>query len=270
MKSTNNVSHYHYIPLALDKVIKILGWTLETTTEDTDTFYTPIDRQGLRHSAIKLDYNEPGTLICIYPGYAHSQGTKQITKTFGCTKLAKHQFERFATILRDNNMLAERTILVEAQPGDEIWGELVHGGNYMRITRADGLVIDTIYLGRDREFHGDRVVLTAKTYSTVSDSASDVHMDAYDDLIMEPTDMMPGLLASVLADYAIGRVHVFGVIDGPLNASQSVCWGDDGRKCYHEAPEGFIGQFTPPFPQASHNFIVSQTNGAIKVEMHAL
>lgn len=256
-------SQLHYVPLAADKVAGILGWGFNESA-DGDTYL--IDKDGVSHWTLKMLGEDRGAIVDIMPGQCRSRGAKQIARVFGDTALAGHQKARIMQALTDLGILVTRTVLVEAEQGDEIWGTAVTSHTDIRIERADGLVINTMDVDDSRPFKGEVVKLTTKTYETISDAVWN-DPDAYDEAFAGIIQVMPGMLQEILQSKAIGNVHVWGVLDGPLATSQTVMCRDHP---YHVAPAGFIGQFAVPGRAAVWNFIASQVNGRIVFERHAL
>lgn len=273
------VSHEHVIPRSKDEIAAELGWTVRTEyDEEYDlTDHALIDANGNAHDAWELQGSNPGTLISMCPGYveqtpgaertpnADQFANQAILQTYGDTFLTDGQRDEIETDLGAASYLVERTVLVEAAGSDEVWGVAQYSGAYLRITRADGLVINT-WNKDDSEFPAEqgRVPLAAKTYRTVASEVEDD--EEFAPAISE--DLTATMLDSLLSQKAIGRVGIWGVLSGPLMTSQSVCFRD--KKPYHVAPEGFIGQFVPPTAEAVFNFIVTEVDGKIDFTQHAL
>ena len=253
----------HYVQLPVANVAAILGWGVRAD-DDGDT--SIIDKDGESHWALPVLGDDAGTVISIIPGLCTSRGAKQIARTFGDVALSTHHRDRIESILERLGLLTSRTVLVEAQSGDEIWGSVVNSATGMRIAPVDGRIVNTMDQSDARPFRGETILLTAKTYQTISDAVWD-DPDAYDLAFEGVIECMPGMLARLLQAKAVGNVHVWGVIDGPLMTSQSVCFQD---KPYHVAPEGFIGQFAPPGRSAYCNYIASVKDGHVVITSHAL
>lgn len=257
------VARTHYVQLPVEKIAAILGWGLRLDTQDPHL----VDNDGHLHWTLPMPGEDEGTIISLLPGHCMSRGAKQISNTFGDVALSTYQRDRIESILDRLGLLTTRTILVEAQHGDEIWGSVVTSATGMRVARVDGKVVNTMDQSDRRPFRGKPVLLTAKTYRTISDAVWDDDAAAYGAAFEGVIECMPGMLASILQAKAVGDVHVWGVVDGPLMTSQSVC---SLPKPYHVAPEGFIGQFAPPGRSAWCNYIASETDGRITVSVHAL
>lgn len=257
------IGQNHYVQLPADKIAGILGWGIDT--EDGETHL--IDKDQNMHFAIDVRGEDRGTIVDISPGESTTRGAKQFARVFGETRLAGYQRDRIERALEGLGILVKRTVLVEAKPGDEIWGSVVASQVDLRVERADGFVVNTMDTSDARPFRGKRIELTAKSFNTISDAVWD-DPDAYDAAFADIIEAMPGMIATILETKAVGNVHVWGVLEGPLNTSQSVCFDDD--KPYHVAPDGFVGQFMVPGRAAVWNFIAYVKDGVMNVDRHAL
>lgn len=270
MSHTPFIKHTHFIPLAAEKVANILGWDYQETYDEA---YDLTDREIVDHKCEShlvriVEGEEQCTIISIAPGLCMRHGTRQITETFGNTFLPQSRVTAVLSALDAIGFLTKRTVLVEAGEGDEIWGEATYSGSFLRIVRADGLIINTLDETDSHPVRGEKVKLTVKSYWTIADKPqSEIEKTDFEAVkALLPTDGAE--IPDLLCEKALGRVHVWGVLEGPMMISQSVCFDDETP--YHVAPEGFIGQFRPAGTEASLCFIAHQEDGDVRVSRHAL
>ena len=257
----------HYVALSLDKVAAILGWTIGGQDDDDFTGKTC-------NTHASIEGEGPNTIISI-EGYAFNRKDhKKLNKVFGDTTIPDHLRDRLIGRLDALGHLGERTVLVEADGDDKIWGWAVSSGNHMRIVQneASGFsasdnvddylkekssLLNTIDETDQATVHGTITALTAVTYHTADEASYKFTSNVDEDMGIHPQ-----VIDELLFQKAVGQTHIWGILNGPLMPVSHLT-GDSSNL---EAPEGFGGLFVSP--KSFDVWVLGNIHGEKTVKRH--
>jgi hypothetical protein len=276
---TGFLERVHYVRSTVKEIAAALGGTI--TVDDCGDGCVLYNiaaedsmRDGFVHiTATKVEHDGVQAVILDFmPGYLGSPLQDRVEEIYGDTSIPQSLVTALIAELEAADALTTRTVLIADEAGtdavavqDRWWMQLslsaeVAGTDtpvtmqcfsYDPAVPIDALPADGVRLGR-------------RTYPTIVDLAR------ADKAEMMFLGLSEHLVEDILQQHAIGVQHVYGILDGPLDTSQSVM---SSEFCRHEGGEKggrFIGQFKPAGAIAEFLFMVTETDGVITSSSHAL
>jgi len=276
---TSFLERVHYVRSTVEEIAAALGGTITVDDDDDGCVRYYIRAQddlrdgGVNMTATRIEHDGVQAVILEFlPGDFDSPLQGRVEEVFGDTSIPQSLVTALIAELKSADALTTRTVLIADEAGtdavavqDRWWMQLTLSAelagtdtpvtlqcfSYDPAVPIDALPSEGVRLGR-------------RTYPTVidverADKAEMLFLGLYDYLV-----------ENILQQHALGVQHVYGIIDGPLDTSQSVM---SSEFCRHEAGEKggrFIGQFKPAGAIAEFLFMVTETDGVITSSSHAL
>jgi len=276
---TGFLTRLQYVRATVDEIAATLGGEVKTEgCEDGRIVYDVRVRDEITGQMLFITATPVGhdgvqaVIVDFAQGHFGHPLQKRIDEIYGDTSIPQSLVTALIAELEAADALTTRTVLIADEAGtdavavqDRWWMQLSLSAelagtdtpvtlecfSYDPAVPIDALPSDGVRLGR-------------RTYPTIVD------LERADKAEMTFLGLSGYLVEDILQQHALGVQHVYGILDGPLDSSQSVMCNE---YCRHEAAEKggrFIGQFKPAGAIAEFLFMVTETDGVITSRSHAL
>jgi len=276
---TGFLRRLQYVRGTVEEIVAALGGVLEIDDCGEEgimydiRIQDPIANQLMLVSATPVQHDGIQAVILDFaPGHFGNPMQDRVDEIYGDTSLPQSLVTALLAELEAGGALTTRTVLVADEDGtdavavqDRWWMQLSLSAESagtptpimlecfsdQAAVPIDALPSEGLRLGR-------------RTYPTVIDLD---RADIPDKLFL---GLNGYLVEDILQQHAIGVQHVYGILDGPLDTSQSVMCAKFPRHDAGETDGRFIGQFQPAGAVAVFLFMVTETDGVITSRSHAL